>query len=103
MIKLPINSNNTHYEFNTTVDDIVLNIRIDYNTRAATWYMEIYDEFENLLLGSKALVLGYNVFNNKDLTNLPDGILFVINFLNENTDATLTTLGQDVFVMYEEN
>jgi len=103
MIKLPINANNTHYEFTTTVDEIVLNIRIDYNTRAETWYIEIYDEFETLLLGSRALLLGYNIFNNKDLSDLPDGILFTINFLSENTDATLTSLGEDVFVMFEEN
>jgi len=103
MQKLPINSNDTHYEFTTTIDDIVLNIRIDYSTRAATWYIEIYDEFENILLGSRALVLGYNIFNNKDLSNLPDGVMFTINFLSENVDATLTSLGEDVFIMYEDN
>ena len=102
MIVLPINSNNTHYEFITTVADIVLNIRVDYSTRAETWYIEIYDEFESLLMGSRALIVGYNIFNNIDLENLPDGTLFTINLLNENVDATVDNLGSDVIVMFDE-
>jgi len=99
---LPINSVNTHYEFTTTIADIVLNIRIDYNTRAATWYIEIYDEFDTLLVGSKALVVGYNIFNNVDLEGLPVGALFTLNLLDEYVDPTVDNLGTDVLIVFKE-
>ena len=100
---LPINSNNTHYEFTTTIADVVLNFRIDYNTRAGIWYCEIYDEFGTLLLGSRALVLGYNIFNNVDISGLPDGNLFAINLYSQYENATVDSLGNDVLVMFEES
>ena len=103
MIVLPINANNAHYEFTTTIVDIVLNFRIDYNTRADIWYCEIYDEFGALLLGSRPLVLGYNIFNNTDLSGLPEGILFAINLYNQYENATVDNLGDDVLVMFEES
>jgi len=98
---LPINSVNTHYEFTTTIADVVLNIRIDYNSRASTWYIEIYDEFETLLVGSKALVIGYNIFNNVDMEGLPDGTLFTMNFLDDYANPTADNLGTDVLIMFE--
>jgi len=94
MIILPIDATSTHYTFNTTIDDIVLNFRIDYNTRAATWYMEIYDEDEALIVGSRAIVLGYNIFDNVDISGLPDGFLFV------DTEPTLESLGSDSLVLF---
>lgn len=102
MIVLPINSTNTHYEFTTTISDIVLDIRIDYNSRADTWYIEIYDEFGVILMGSRALVLGYNIFNNIDLESLPEGTLFTINLFNQYVDATVDDLGSDVIIMFDE-
>ena len=97
---LPIDSKNTHYTFRTTIDDIPLVIRIDYNSRAATWYMEIYDELESLLMGSRALVVGYNIFKNVDTENLPNGDIIVMNFLSTYTDPTLTSLGEDVKIIF---
>lgn len=100
---LPINSNNTHYDFRIEVVDIPLLIRIDYNTRAATWYMEIYDEFEELLMGSRALVIGYNIFNNINIESLPDIKMLVINFYNTYEDPTITSLGNDVLITFRES
>ena len=99
---LPIDSKDTHYTFRTTVEDIPLLIRIDYNTRAEMWYIEIYDEFETLLIGSRALVTGYNIFNNIDLEGLPEINMLVINFLNTYENPTLTNLGSDVLITYRE-
>ena len=99
---IPIDSKNTHYTFRTTLDNIPLLIRIDYNARAAMWYIEIYDEFEALLMGSRALVLGYNIFHNIDVSGLPDGRMLVINFLSKYSDPTLTNLGNDVLVTFRE-
>ena len=100
---LPINSNNTHYDFRIEVVDIPLLIRIDYNTRAATWYMEIYDEFEELLMGSRALVIGYNIFNNINIESLPDVKMLTINFYDTYKDPTITSLGNDVLITFREN
>lgn len=85
--------NDVVQEFTATLDGVELVFRIDWNERASTWFIGVFDTLDTPILTTIKLQVGTPLFvYNK--SKLPPGVLTLVRIDGENTLPTKESLNK---------
>ena len=104
LLSLPVDSENSNYDFNISLDGAEYNLEFFWNDRASLWMMSIFNPTrEILLLGSIPLVLDFPLTYQYVADNLPPGDFLVINLTGAPSPPLRNNLGSDVKMYYVDS
>jgi len=91
-----------HYWLEQLLDGETFHLKFDWNSRSESWYLSLYDEDKEPIKGfiGERLAAGSVVGVTSRDEKQPAGFLYVNS--PSNVEATLTTLGTDVELIYIE-
>ena len=102
-LTMPVNSDNSHYDFFIDLEDITYNFEFKYNTRMDRWIMNISDSDLNPIIQGMALVLGLEYLSLYTTDRKPPGQLILFNFENEFVECGRNDLGNSCKLIYIES
>jgi hypothetical protein len=101
ILSIPVARDVPHQTQTTTLDGRRYRITLNWNQRIERWFLDLETDAGESVLRCKAVVLG------ADLLRLvrwnpeaPPGALILVDFSNSGTEATLSTFGQGVRLLY---
>lgn len=93
-----------HSSLTVTLENVAYVFELRWNTRALAWFLDVYDDSETLLAGSRKLVCDWPIIGYRDTSALlPQGKLWVYDTSGAQLDPTLDDLGTRVLLIYEES
>ena len=102
LIIIPLRNDIPSYEFKVDLDGTTYTMAIRYNSRLATWIMDLKTEQDESIVLGVPILLGTILFDRFSDSRVPPGDLFIINIEDETAEATRDNLGENVLLMYEE-
>lgn len=101
--RLPITPGVYAFSFKVDLDNRSFEFVFSFNARTALWAFDLKDDSGTVLLYKVPLFVKQLLLDQyKHDARLPQGRLFALNLVDENTNATLLNLGQDVILLYQE-
>lgn len=73
-----------------------------YNTRSASWYMDVADDNDILIIAGQRLSNDFPLARTRD-TRMPPGMFVAISLEDDNSDPQLADLGRRVKLLYFES
>lgn len=101
-IELPTFNDPANFRYTIELDGVVFELSFIFNTRDSHWYVDILDADGNQLRSGVKLVTGMALLRKWSDRARPPGELFMIDPSNQDREATLETIGQEVFLNYVE-
>lgn len=99
---IPTDAQQIAFRQTMTLNNVILNLRFYFNSRSQRWKIDILDvDNEPLILG-RTMNLGLDIYNRFVLEDLPSGFLTTINLRTRTAEATLTNLGKDVLLLFDD-
>jgi len=79
-IPIVLDSESPSYDIAVTLDEIAYILRIEYNARDDSWFVSLYDESGELLIGSQPLIEGWPLFSRHKPTfaDMPQGDMYLV-------------------------
>ncbi len=101
MFSIPLEKNTAFYEYTTDLDGLSYIFKFKYNSRSKRFSLTVKDDSENDLLTDLVLVMGTNFvrFNQEGLFS---GMLFLVNFRENNVECDIDNSSIDVELIYDE-
>ena len=88
-------------QFDVTLDNVDILIKLFYSQRSSSWYIEIREPNTNdLIQGQTRLTAGFPLYFKED-DRLPPGQLFAITGNSPQTPIRLRDLGDTAFLWYQ--
>lgn len=81
-------------ELDTTLDGVELNLKIDWNERAQSWFLGVYDVADVPILAGIKVQVGESLLNH-NRGNLPPGVLLLVRL-----DGSLASPGRNDLNQY---
>lgn len=97
---LPLVPSIPEYTFATALNSNVYVIRMRWNARASTWFMDISDSEETLVLAGMACLLGCKIGLNSANTSFPAGMFLMVDTSGTGIDATLDDMGTRIQIWH---
>lgn len=99
-VALPLVPSVPNYRFSTSLEGVQYIFDVRWNTRAASWYMDVSTEADEIIAYGLRLVLGSALGSRNADPRFPPGILIM--FDNEGTgrEAGLDDIGTRVSLLY---
>lgn len=101
-VTLPINADRYHYQFRVDLDATFYRFTIHYNGHDDSWYFDIRDDGDVLLVGGQRLKLITDALAAFKHLAVPQGSLDVIDTQDEDVEPDGDNLGTRVLVQYVE-
>jgi hypothetical protein len=101
-LTIPVRSDIKAYDFQINLDGIVFILEFGFNTRANRWYMSIYDQSEDLILGDIPLLTDTLFLDQYVDDRLPPGEFLLLDETGEGKNPGPEDLGNDVKMLYRE-
>ncbi len=98
---IPVEPSVPDQQFTTTLTGIVYDIRVRWNTRDESWYMDVRDKAGVAIQLGIRLVLGSTLGLASGNPLRPEGRFILIDTSGENREATLDDLGTRVVLQFE--
>jgi hypothetical protein len=99
LITIPLRNDIPDYEFKVDLDGTTYTLTIRYNTRLATWIMDLKTEQDESIVLGVPLLLGTILLERFPDSRVPPGDLFLINIEDETAEATRDNLGENVLLL----
>lgn len=92
-----------NFKFRITLDSVLYVFSLRFNYTLNRWILDILDANEDNVLVGIPVLLKTDLIQRFPLGNRPPGRLIAVNSTkNQNEEATVDTLGKEVFLFYEE-
>lgn len=103
LVQLPVSSGRANYEFKTTLDGVRYTLAFRWNERAGRWIMDIKTASGAVIVAGIPLLSGVDFLAQlKEVKSLPQGNLFILSLVDENSSPGRDDLGVNVLLMYQE-
>jgi hypothetical protein len=103
-VNIPLLTDGTpHYTVETTLEGTGYLFEFRWNARDDSWYMQISDTSENVLLAGVRVVADFPLTSRFTKAGLFPGALFAVDTGGEGVPPTLTDLGSRVVLVYFES
>ncbi len=99
-VVLPLIPSVPNYRVGTTLDGTQYILDVRWNTRAASWYMDIRTEDDELIHAGMRLVLGAKHGMRITDTRFPNGIITAVDLSDTHSEAGLDDMGTRVAVFF---
>lgn len=100
ILEIPVNSEFSSYEFQTTLELTVYSFRFKWNARMERWSMSIYNDVGEPLVEGIPVFAGPLVMEQYVYDGLPPGIIVFVDSTGENIDPGRNDLGDRVRMFY---
>lgn len=101
-LQLPFDSEDTHYEFKTTLQGAVYTFEVRWNTREQAWYTTIKTEDEEIIVADCKIVADWFLFLRSRDARLPPGLFATYDTSGRGQNPGINDLGTRVQVVYVE-
>ncbi|MEW5803908.1 MAG: hypothetical protein AB1847_17575 [bacterium] len=102
LLQLPVKSDIGHYELKTELDKVKYTFSFRFNTRADRWIMDIKTDGGEILVAGIPLLAGVDFLSGfRADTRLPQGVLFLLNTVDENASPGRDDLGNNALLIYQ--
>ncbi len=100
-LKIPTEFDFPAFNMTTTLDNVVYDLRFDLNGRDGFWRMDIGRD-GTVLVANIKIVLSLDLLKaHRNIPELPQGILAVIDKLGQHTEPNEQNFGDSVVLTYE--
>jgi len=100
VVEIPVNSDLTNYQFQTTLEGLVYGFNVSWNDRLGRWVMSIYDGSDQPLVESVPVMAGPRIMEQYVTEGLPRGGIIFLDTSGESIDPGRMDLGDRVRMFY---
>jgi hypothetical protein len=100
MIYLHIDPDSARYEYRMVIDQRTYTIRMDWNDRDSSWYMNLKDDNDAYLLVGQRIAVGCDLFRNKAIPGMPQGVLLCLDTTGLQEDPGFSDLDTRHYLIY---
>ena len=96
MVKqIPLNNNESFYSFQVDLDGQIYRIDQTWNERAQSWFFDMYDAEENIIIAGRRFFAGNELLGSfiNSLDDVPQNVL-ILGFGESKTDPGRNDLGE---------
>jgi hypothetical protein len=102
LLTIPTFSDSTNYVFTTELDAITYFMAFRWNDRYNCWILSFEDVAGNTLVTSIAVLPGIDLLQQVIAYPVPQGLLYVIDMLDETLPPTQFNFGTETLLQYNE-
>lgn len=103
IFEIPIereNDDDPSFKIRTTLEEIELVLKFDWNTREERWSISVYDSLENPLFVGQVLTINNEIFERFEIEGLPPGKLMLFDTSNKVIECGLEDFGNRCRLLY---
>lgn len=100
IIRIPVDPNQTHFEFRTTLEEVDFVFSFRWNNRMSRWIMDIKDAEESPLILGQPLNVNVDYLARFKVDGLPDGQILFVDATGSEGEAGVEDLGDSHFLGY---
>lgn len=100
--QLPIDSSESDYTIDLSIDYKLYRFNIYWNPRGEFWVIMILDSNYDIIAVSK-IVTNYPLFFRSSDKRLPQGIFWVVDTTEKGLEPTRDNLGSEILIIYEDD
>lgn len=99
-VEIPFQPSIAHYTMSVTFDDLLVPMRVRWNSRAAAWYVNLYepDAVTPIIFGMK-IVLGVNLGRRSTHPFFQSNLIRAVDTTRQGREATFDDIGTRVKVV----
>jgi hypothetical protein len=101
-VTLPLRNDRYHYQFRISLDDTFYRFEIHYNAHDGSWYFDLRNDGETLLVGGHRIKLHADVLRYHRHLDVPQGTLQVIDTQDDDVEPDAENFGVRVIMQYVE-
>lgn len=102
LLQLPITNSIANYRFRTRIEGIDYIFRFRYGSREDSWFMDIRNSEDILLLAGIRVVVGIDLTQSFKHLAIPQGPIFAENLEDIFQEPTRDNFGTEVLLLYSE-
>jgi hypothetical protein len=102
VLTLPARTDLQVYSFQVELEGALYTFTMRWNTRAASWFMDIADAAGAYVVSGRRVVIDWPLLNRVVKANRPPGEIFAVDTLSIGTDPGVADLGGRVQLVYQE-
>jgi len=102
VVQIPFTSDRFHQKVRISLDDVFYRFELHFNDPDESWYLDLRDDADNLLVGSVRLCLNRDLFKPFKYLDVPQGQLAMFDTQREDVEPDRDNLGTRVLTVYQE-
>lgn len=100
IIRIPVNPDQTYFEFRTTIEEVDFVFSFRWNNRMLRWIMDIKDSEETALLLGQPLNVNVDYLARFKVDGLPSNQILFVDATGNEEEAGVDDLGDSHFLGY---